>query len=74
MLIEATSLAILSWLRGGADRYGTALEIGMKWLATRCKDGAFGSTQSVRILFLPSISSFLFVLLLLPSDLPACHL
>ena len=53
LLIEATSFAVLAWIRGG-EEYIVPLENAMKWLATRCKDGAFGSTQSVRNSLLPN--------------------
>jgi len=45
LLIEATSLAAYAWMKTPTE-YIEPIEKAMKWLYTRCKDGAFGSTQS----------------------------
>jgi hypothetical protein len=42
--IEATSLAVLAWLRDPA--YAGAVEKGIQYLANSCKAGRYGSTQS----------------------------
>ena len=44
LVIEATALAVLAWLR--APAYAGAVERGMKYLASACESGRFGSTQS----------------------------
>jgi hypothetical protein len=49
-------LAILAWLKGGED-FATFVEPAMKWLATKCKDGVFGDTQST-ILALKAIVEY----------------
>ena len=44
LVIEATALAVLAWLREPA--YAGAVERAMKYLASTCESGRFGSTQS----------------------------
>jgi hypothetical protein len=44
LTIEATSLAVLAWLKN--SRYAANVEKSIKYLAESCKAGRFGSTQS----------------------------
>ncbi|MBI4574718.1 MAG: A-macroglobulin complement component [Planctomycetes bacterium] len=44
LLIETTSLAVLSWLQ--APSFAANVERAMTWLSGSCRDGRFGSTQS----------------------------
>lgn len=44
LLIETTSISILTWMNND-EKYAGYVERGMRWLASRCKDGKFGSTQ-----------------------------
>ncbi len=55
LLIETTAVAALAWLQDG-DHAGH-VEKAMQWLTTRCKDGAFGSTQST-VLALKAIVAY----------------
>jgi hypothetical protein len=45
LLLEASSLAILAWIKGDA-KFRPNVEQSMQWVASKCKDGRFGSTQS----------------------------
>ena len=56
LTIETTSLAIIAWLRCGAEFAGD-VEKSMAWLFERCKSGRFGSTQST-ILALKAINAY----------------
>lgn len=42
--VETTALAVLAWLED--DAYAGNVERGIKWLASICEGGRFGSTQS----------------------------
>ncbi|XAM01447.1 MG2 domain-containing protein [Phycisphaeraceae bacterium D3-23] len=53
--IEATSLAILAWLKD--DNFAGEVEKSILWLTERCKAGAFGSTQST-VLALKAIVAY----------------
>ena len=53
--IEATSLAVLAWLKN--PRYASEVEKSIKFLAESCKNGRFGSTQST-ILALKAIVAY----------------
>lgn len=56
LYIEATSLAILAWLRSQGE-FAPQVERSMQWLFEACKAGRFGSTQST-ILALKAINSY----------------
>jgi hypothetical protein len=45
LLIEASSLAILAWIKGDT-KFRPNMEQAMQWVASKCQDGRFGSTQS----------------------------
>ena len=53
--IEATSLAILAWLKD--DDFAGQVEASILWLTERCKAGRFGSTQST-VLALKAIVAY----------------
>lgn len=55
LTIEATSLAVLAWLKN--PRYAENVEKSIKYLAEVCKGGRFGSTQST-ILALKAIVAY----------------
>lgn len=55
LTIETTSVAVLAWLKD--DQFTDRTERAMNWLATRCQDGRFGSTQST-ILALKAIVAY----------------
>jgi len=55
LTIETTSVAVLAWLKD--DQFTERTERAMNWLATRCQDGRFGSTQST-ILALKAIVAY----------------
>jgi len=55
LLIETTSISVLSWLP--YEEFSGAIERAMGWLATRCKDGKFGSTQGT-VLALKAIIAY----------------
>jgi len=44
-VIEATSFAILAWLRSG-DKFENNITKAIQWLHTKCSCGQFGATQS----------------------------
>jgi hypothetical protein len=56
LLIETTSISILTWLNDVGSN-GGYIERAMRWLATRCKDGKFGSTQGT-VLALKAIIAY----------------
>jgi hypothetical protein len=56
LLIETTSIAILCWLNED-DQFAHFTERAIHWLASRCKDGAFASTQAT-ILALKAIIAY----------------
>lgn len=56
LLLEASSLAILAWIKGDA-KFRPNVEQSMQWVASKCKDGRFGSTQST-ILALKAIIEY----------------
>ena len=45
LLLEASSLAVLAWIKGDT-KFRPNVEQSMQWVASKCKDGRFGSTQS----------------------------
>ena len=55
LLIETTSVAVLAWL--DHPQHAGRVERAMTWLAGRCKQGRFGSTQST-ILALKAIIAY----------------
>ena len=55
LTIEATSLAVLAWLKN--PRYAENVEKSIKYLAEVCKGGRFGSTQST-VLALKAIVAY----------------
>ncbi|KAH3744621.1 A-macroglobulin complement component [Pelomyxa schiedti] len=56
LLIETTAISILSWLNND-EKFAGNTEKAVEWLSTRCKDGAFGSTQST-VLALKAIIAY----------------
>jgi len=56
LVIEATSLALLAWLKDDAQ-WAAQVEVSMKWLFEQIKSGRFGSTQST-ILALKAINAY----------------
>jgi len=55
-IISCTSLSIMAWLRGGSN-YIDKVTSAVKWLATKCSYGRFGSTHST-ILALKAIVEY----------------
>jgi len=45
LFISSTALAIYAWLKAGV-KYAKFIKLGNKWLMSKCKGGAFGSTDS----------------------------
>ncbi|GAQ89697.1 hypothetical protein KFL_005520040 [Klebsormidium nitens] len=56
LLIETTAVAVLCWLNEKAA-FGPNIRRAVEWLATRCKDGKFGSTQAT-VLALKAIIAY----------------
>lgn len=56
LLIETTAIAALCWLNE-KQAFGANIRRAIDWLATRCKDGKFGSTQAT-VLALKAIIAY----------------
>ena len=54
-IIEATSLAVLSWLN--EHKFNENIELAMKYLQSQCSNGCYGSTQST-VLALKAIVTY----------------
>ncbi len=65
LLVEATGLSVLAWLRGGVA-YHKYVEKSMEWLYAKCKNGNFGSTQSTIVALKVCIFIFIFIFIFIP--------